>query len=110
MTALTAPVEEKTPVPAPRILVFSTNNISDPGIDLAGSAHLHYSPGVRVISSDMTMALMHTLLPEPVVPAMSMWGMVARSATIAPPLASLPITAPVTTSPSSPGSPAPPRC
>ena len=26
----------------PRILVFSTQNISDPGIDLAGSRHLHY--------------------------------------------------------------------
>jgi coenzyme F420-reducing hydrogenase delta subunit len=35
---------------APRILVFSTNNISDPGIDLAGSAHMHYSPGVVTIS------------------------------------------------------------
>lgn len=35
---------------APRILVFSTNNISDPGIDLAGSSHLHYSPKVMVIS------------------------------------------------------------
>ncbi|MHB1430978.1 MAG: hydrogenase iron-sulfur subunit [Streptosporangiaceae bacterium] len=35
---------------SPRILVFSTNNISDPGIDLAGSRHLHYPPGVRVIS------------------------------------------------------------
>jgi F420-non-reducing hydrogenase iron-sulfur subunit len=34
----------------PRILVFSTNNISDPGIDLAGSAHLPYSPAVRVLS------------------------------------------------------------
>jgi len=34
----------------PRILVFSTNPISDPGIDLAGSAHLNYSPGVTVIS------------------------------------------------------------
>jgi F420-non-reducing hydrogenase iron-sulfur subunit len=33
----------------PRILVFSTNNISDPGIDLAGSAHMHYSPGVVTI-------------------------------------------------------------
>ena len=33
-----------------RVLVFSTNNISDPGIDLAGSRHLHYSPGVVVIS------------------------------------------------------------
>jgi F420-non-reducing hydrogenase iron-sulfur subunit len=34
----------------PRILVFSTNNISDPGIDLAGSSHLHYSPHVVVIN------------------------------------------------------------
>jgi coenzyme F420-reducing hydrogenase delta subunit len=36
-------VAEKT------ILVFSTNAISDPGIDLAGSAHMHYSPSVQVI-------------------------------------------------------------
>jgi len=35
---------------APKILVFSTNNISDPGIDLAGSSHMHYSPTVKVIS------------------------------------------------------------
>ncbi len=35
---------------SPRVLVFSTNTISDPGIDLAGSRHLHYSPGVVVIS------------------------------------------------------------
>ena len=35
--------------PSPRILVFSTNTISDPGIDLAGSAHMHYSPGVVTI-------------------------------------------------------------
>lgn len=34
----------------PKILVFSTHNISDPGIDLAGSSHLAYSPAVRVIS------------------------------------------------------------
>ena len=55
MTALAAaPVDEKVPASAPRILVFSTNNISDPGIDLAGSAHLHYSPGVRVISLPCT--------------------------------------------------------
>lgn len=33
-----------------KILVFSTDNISDPGIDLAGSSHLAYSPGVAVIS------------------------------------------------------------
>ena len=32
-----------------RILVFSTNSISDPGIDLAGSAHMHYSTAVQVI-------------------------------------------------------------
>ncbi|MGE5246948.1 MAG: hydrogenase iron-sulfur subunit [Verrucomicrobiota bacterium] len=34
----------------PKILVFSTNNISDPGIDLAGSQHMSYSPSVKVIS------------------------------------------------------------
>jgi F420-non-reducing hydrogenase iron-sulfur subunit len=39
---------------APKILVFSTNNISDPGIDLAGSSHLHYSPTVVVISLPCT--------------------------------------------------------
>jgi len=33
----------------PRILVFSTNNISDPGIDLAGSSHMPYSPSVLVM-------------------------------------------------------------
>jgi F420-non-reducing hydrogenase iron-sulfur subunit len=38
----------------PRILVFSTNNISDPGIDLAGSSHMHYSPHVMVISLPCT--------------------------------------------------------
>jgi coenzyme F420-reducing hydrogenase delta subunit len=30
--------------------VFSTNNISDPGIDLAGSRHLHYPATVSVMS------------------------------------------------------------
>ena len=34
----------------PRILVFSTNNISDPGIDLAGSSHMDYPTSVQVIS------------------------------------------------------------
>lgn len=38
----------------PKILVFSTNNISDPGIDFAGSSHLHYSPSVTVISMPCT--------------------------------------------------------
>ncbi|MCL6611653.1 MAG: hydrogenase iron-sulfur subunit [Peptococcaceae bacterium] len=34
----------------PKILVFSTHNISDPGIDLAGSSHMHYPPTVVVAS------------------------------------------------------------
>ena len=55
MTALVAtepPPTGRTVVP--RILVFSTHNISDPGVDLAGSAHMHYSPGVRVVSLPCT--------------------------------------------------------
>jgi len=55
MTALVAtepPATGRTLVP--RILVFSTHNISDPGVDLAGSAHMHYSPGVRVVSLPCT--------------------------------------------------------
>jgi len=40
--------------PAPKVLVFSTNNISDPGIDLAGSSHLHYSPNAMTISVPCT--------------------------------------------------------
>ena len=35
-------------------MVFSTNNISYPGIDLAGSSHLHYSPNVVVVSLPCT--------------------------------------------------------
>jgi coenzyme F420-reducing hydrogenase delta subunit len=55
MIAPTAPAPE-APARAfePRILVFSTNNISDPGIDLAGSAHMHYSPGVMVMGMPCT--------------------------------------------------------
>lgn len=55
MTAPSA-TEPRTPNAAfvPRILVFSTNNISDPGIDLAGSSHMHYSPGVKVIGLPCT--------------------------------------------------------
>ena len=34
----------------PRILVFSTNNISDPGIDMAGGSHMPYSTSVLVIT------------------------------------------------------------
>jgi F420-non-reducing hydrogenase iron-sulfur subunit len=32
-----------------KILVFSTSSISDLGIDMAGSAHMHYSTSVQVI-------------------------------------------------------------
>ncbi len=39
---------------SPRVLVFSTNLISDPGIDLAGSSHMHYSPEVVVLSLPCT--------------------------------------------------------
>lgn len=34
----------------PAILVFSTHNISDPGIDLAGSRHMHYPAPVSTIA------------------------------------------------------------
>jgi len=54
---MSAQILAETPVAhtgPPRILVFSTNNISDPGIDLAGSAHMHYSPGVKVINLPCT--------------------------------------------------------
>jgi coenzyme F420-reducing hydrogenase delta subunit len=55
---MTAPVATEPRAPGqtfvPRILVFSTNNISDPGIDLAGSSHMHYSPGVNVIGLPCT--------------------------------------------------------
>lgn len=43
-----------------RILVFSTNTISDPGIDLAGSSHMSYSPGVMVISLPCTSGIRPT--------------------------------------------------
>lgn len=35
---------------APKILVFSTEKISDPGIDQAGLKKMHYAPSVYVIS------------------------------------------------------------
>jgi coenzyme F420-reducing hydrogenase delta subunit len=52
VAAATPPTTESGFVP--KILVFSTHNISDPGIDLAGSSHMHYSPGVRVIGLPCT--------------------------------------------------------
>jgi F420-non-reducing hydrogenase iron-sulfur subunit len=53
----TLPIEPEAPPQrrsGPRVLVFSTNAISDPGIDLAGSSHMHYSPDVVVISLPCT--------------------------------------------------------
>ena len=41
----------------PNILVFSTNNISDPGIDLAGSRHLHYPATVQTINLPCSSAI-----------------------------------------------------
>jgi coenzyme F420-reducing hydrogenase delta subunit len=37
-------------IDSPRILVFSTINISDPGIDLAGSRHLEYPASVQTMA------------------------------------------------------------
>ena len=41
----------------PKILVISTNNISDPGIDLAGSRHLHYPASVFTINVPCSSAI-----------------------------------------------------
>jgi F420-non-reducing hydrogenase iron-sulfur subunit len=43
-------MDDKDKKSEPSILVFATNNISDPGIDLAGSSHMAYSTSVRVIA------------------------------------------------------------
>lgn len=40
----------KEGVEIPKILVFSTEKISDPAIDLAGLMKMHYPPGVYVIN------------------------------------------------------------
>ncbi len=37
-------------IDSPKILVFSTINISDPGIDLAGSRHLEYPASVQTMA------------------------------------------------------------
>lgn len=42
-------IGENTGDAALKILVFSTNNISDPGIDLAGSSHMDYPTAALVI-------------------------------------------------------------
>jgi F420-non-reducing hydrogenase iron-sulfur subunit len=53
MTTTMTNAEETERATGPRILVFSTA-ISDPGIDFAGSLHLHYSPQVSVIGMPCT--------------------------------------------------------
>src|ERR1035437_6026601 len=49
-----ASVVGDAPAHGPQVLVFPTHAISDPGIDLAGSSHMHYSPEVVVISLPCT--------------------------------------------------------
>ncbi len=41
----------------PRILVFSTENVSDPGIDLAGRNKMHYPAQVSVITVPCSSAI-----------------------------------------------------
>ena len=56
-----------------------------------GSTSTSFSSSGRFVYSQlMRIEFMHTLLPEPVVPAMSMCGMRVRSATSGSPEASLP--------------------
>ena len=43
--------------PAPKILVFSTEKISDPGIDLAGLLKKHYPPTVYTINVPCSSAI-----------------------------------------------------
>jgi F420-non-reducing hydrogenase iron-sulfur subunit len=52
--------------PGPKILVFSTHTISDPGIDLAGSAHMHYSTSVVTISVPCTSGIRPTWIAQAV--------------------------------------------
>lgn len=56
--ALEADKKEVGGVFAPKVLVFSTNNISDPGIDLAGSAHMHYPASVMTLAVPCTSGIM----------------------------------------------------
>jgi len=41
----------------PRILVFSTDNVSDPGIDLAGRNKMHYPASVFVVTLPCSSAI-----------------------------------------------------
>lgn len=44
----------------PKILVFSTDPISDPGVDFAGGSHMQYSPSVLVVSVPCSSAIRPT--------------------------------------------------
>ena len=48
------------------------------------------SSGLALYSREMMMLFIHTDLPEPVVPAMSIWGSLEMSPTTQAPLMSLP--------------------
>lgn len=50
-------VNEKQPERLPKILVFSTEKISDPAIDLAGLLKMHYYPGVYTLNVPCSSAI-----------------------------------------------------
>jgi coenzyme F420-reducing hydrogenase delta subunit len=47
---MSTPINQSPATKSPKILVFSTDKISDPGIDQAGLRKIHYAPSVYVIS------------------------------------------------------------
>jgi Coenzyme F420-reducing hydrogenase, delta subunit len=47
---MSAPLNKSPEIKSPKILVFSTDKISDPGIDQAGLRKIHYAPSVYVIN------------------------------------------------------------
>ena len=47
---MSAPKNNLPETNSPKILVFSTDKISDPGIDQAGLRKIHYAPSVYVIN------------------------------------------------------------
>jgi F420-non-reducing hydrogenase iron-sulfur subunit len=47
----------------PKILTFSTENISDIGIDLAGSSHIHYSPTIVIVTVPCSSAIKPAWIP-----------------------------------------------
>ncbi len=47
---MSTPINNSPETKSPKILVFSTDKISDPGIDQAGLRKIHYAPSVYVIN------------------------------------------------------------